>query len=153
MKIKAVPGFSGWWQLPLWNTCSAFCALGDPQHRGSLPIPSSNLLLPSPSTALPSLLCAWIIYAFIKQLDMQVPSTVSSRTLIWATVSIYGAKMGLGIYLLCLHGFTMRCYCIVCAICLTGSSLRLFPSSLLRNKPGSSDLLLSPCVISYAVTE
>lgn len=110
----------------------------DPQHRGSLPTPSScvSSLFPSPSTALASLLCAWIIYTFIKKLDIQVPSTDSSRTLIWAqpSVATYGAKTGLGFCLLCLHDFTMRYYCIACPICLTGSSMRLSPPSLLQEQ-------------------
>lgn len=122
---------------PLEHLPCLLCT-GDPQHKGSLPTPSSyvSFLLPSPSTALASLLYAWIIYTFIKKVDIQVPSTDSNRTLIWAesTVATYGAKMGLGFCLLCFHGLTMRCYCIACVICRTGSSLRLFPPSLLQEQ-------------------
>lgn len=145
MQERSSPGenqSSSWllWMVeiaPLEHLQCLLCT-GDPQHRGRLPTPSLYMafLLPSPSTALASLLCAWIIYIFIKKLDIQVPSTVSSRTLIWAEfmVDIYGAKMGSGICLLSLHDFTMRCYSTVCAICLTGSSLRLFPSSSLQEQ-------------------
>lgn len=122
---------------PLEHLQCLLCT-GEPQHRGSLPTPSSyvSFLLPSPSTALDSPPCAWIIYTLIKKLDIEMPSTDSSTISMWAesTVANYGAKMGLGFCLLCLHGFTMRCFCIACAICLTGSSLRLFPSSLLQEQ-------------------
>lgn len=97
---------------PLEHLPCLLCT-GDPQHKGSLPTPSSyvSFLLPSPSTALASLLYAWIIYTFIKKVNIQVPST----DLGWVYCCYLWSKDGVGVLFALLswpyHEMLLYCMC------------------------------------------